>query len=258
MSRTGDRRETFPKTRWGLIGAAAVRGGVHADGDEALSELLARYLPVLQRHLVKRFRVAEEQADEWLQDFVCKKLLEGNLLAKADPHRGRFRNLLVRALENYVLQAVRLDRTASKTLTAGVSLEDLAALGAAPVEDSSATELDRIWAHEVLAESLRRMQLQCEEARRPDVWGIFDARVVRPLFHHESPEPYRQIVGRLNLNSSVQAANLLGTAKRMFSRIVRGVVADYCRCDSEVTEELGLLSTLLSSGMIDTVCPLGG
>jgi hypothetical protein len=57
------------------------------------------------------------------------------------------------------------------------------------------------------------------------------------------------LIGKFGFRSPSQAFNILGTAKRMFKRHLRAVIAEYARDEKEVAEELrALKERLLKAG----------
>ena len=82
------------------------------------------------------------------------------------------------------------------------------------------------------------MEQECTRVDRIDLWEVFEARMLEPLFHNADPEPYEQLARRLNTSSTAQASNLLVTCKRMFGRIVRDVVSEYTCSEGDVEEEI--------------------
>src|SRR5947209_19582127 len=98
MSHPG--RISFPTTDWKLVSQAAGEGPRQR---RAVGEVLHKYLPALRSHLHRRWRVPAEKMDDLLQGFVAAELLEQDLFARAQPQRGRFRDLLVTALDRHVI-----------------------------------------------------------------------------------------------------------------------------------------------------------
>jgi len=80
--------DSFDTTRWSIIDK--VRGDEPTVRREALTQLLTCYMPVLRAHLVRRKRLSPDLADELLQGFVVKNIVEGNLVERADPSAGKF------------------------------------------------------------------------------------------------------------------------------------------------------------------------
>jgi hypothetical protein len=84
------------------------------------------------------------------------------------------------------------------------------------------------------------------ETQRPDLWGVFQERVIGPAFDGAEPMSYADLVGRLGFKDEGQAANTLHTAKRIFARIVRGLAAEYAATATDVDDEVGELLSVLS------------
>lgn len=92
----------FATTRWSMVLAA---GGMHsADlgtaGREALALLCQTYWYPLYAFIRRRGHAADE-AQDLTQSFFLR-LLEKNVLASADPQRGRFRSFLLASLKNFL------------------------------------------------------------------------------------------------------------------------------------------------------------
>src|SRR5438552_9454424 len=73
-------------------------------------KVVNRYFAVLRVYLtglLSRFPEYRAEADDLLQDFIKDKILHPGWLEKADPNKGRFRDLLKSSLRNYVAGEVR-------------------------------------------------------------------------------------------------------------------------------------------------------
>lgn len=148
------------------------------------------------------------------------------------------------ALDRYVRNQIRDGHAQKRLATQTCAIE----MAAEPVsrEPGPSELFDSAWAGEVVAEALRRMSRDCTSFNRPDIWGVFQQRVLTPSFDDVSPPPYERLVELFGFNSSSQASNVLITAKRMFSRGLRSVVAEYepdeARIDSEIADLRQILS----------------
>lgn len=237
----------FPTTHWSLIGRA--RDGQDAARRDALNQLLTRYWPALKAHLVSKKHIDPNEADDLVQGFIENKVLERDLMATADAGRGRFRNLLATALDNYVTSQLRMRSAAKREAERAVSLDqeayEQAAVAAGPLHDA----FDVAWAREVLAEILRQMQAECQHAGRADVWGVFEARVLAPILEGAEPLAYEQLLARFGFRSPADASNALVTAKRMFGRILRRVVSEYAADEDDVDAEIQELQEILAQGV---------
>lgn len=236
------RGDRFPTTHWSLIAQTGAEGA--EDAQRALGELLARYLPALHAHLVYK-RLAPDEADDLLQEFVAGKILEKDLIARADRNLGKFRTFLLTALDRFLVDSIRA-RQAKKRAPGGARPQRLGdraeRLPAAP---EPCDAFDVAWARGVLDEALRRMEAQCRSTGRPEVWGLFQCRVLEPILSGAEPAGYDELVERFGLASPSQASNVLITAKRMYARALRSVVAEYARDGHEIAEEIGQLREVL-------------
>ena len=235
----GEGLAPFPTTRWSLVLCAG-----HAAEEQrraALDELLRRYLPALRAHLLIARVAPPGQADDLLQGFLADKVVAQDLIAKVRRDRGRFRTFVAVALDRYVIDQLRRQRSTLRSPAgeaAVVPLDDNDPVDPSPSHHQA---FNIAWAAEVVAEARRRMQSECEASGRSDVWAVFAGRVVGPALEGAEPTPYSQLARRLMLDSEAQAANLLITAKRAFSRAIRSVVADYVGDERLVDEEVSAL-----------------
>ena len=237
---------SFPSTHWSLVNGAG-RG----DGESkrrALGELLVRYLPALRAHLVLRKRYPRDLAEELLHDFLATKVVEKELVARADQSKGKFRTFLLTALDRFVANRMR-DAAAKKRRPEAGRIVDIDEQTHGPaLEAEPHRAFDVAWARRVIAESLARMQAECSGSGRADVWGVFECRLLAPMLDGAEPMPYGALVERFALRSPAQASNVLITGKRMFERALRAVVGEYADDEAEVDEEIAELRQILARG----------
>jgi RNA polymerase sigma-70 factor (ECF subfamily) len=241
----------FPTTHWSLVARAGCESGEAKRA--ALGRLLEQYLPPMRAHLVFARRLDREQADELLQQFLADKVLGQDLVRRVERGRGRFRTFLLTVLEHFVWDRFRDAKSAQRRAGgAPASLDDpgaaAAAAAGAAVDPSPAPgqAFDVAWAKQVLAHAVDRMRQECESSSRPDVWAVFEGRVLRPTLHQQDPVPYGELVRRLGFASPTQASNVLVTANRMFVRVLRAVVGAYERDEGQIDEEIADLRRTLS------------
>jgi RNA polymerase sigma-70 factor (ECF subfamily) len=240
----------FPVTPWTLVARAGEDSSAAAR--DALTQLLKRYVPALRAHLVLHRRIARDRADDLLQGFVSQKVLEQRLLSRSDPARGRFRSFILKAMDHYVIDELRKQRVREAMLApTGAAddeptIDDLADPGSVDEEPSQA--FDVAWAREVIAAGVRQMREQCEQSGRDDLWGVFEARVLRPALEGTEPMPYERLIARFGFRSPAQASNALMTAKRMFARVLRGVIAEYADEPDEIEQEMNDIRAILAGG----------
>jgi DNA-directed RNA polymerase specialized sigma24 family protein len=226
----------FPNTHWSLV----VRAG---QGDPqarsaALQTLLERYLPALRSHLRLVKRQREQEVEELLQSFVADKMLEETFLKHADERRGRFRTFLLTCLNNFAVSRYRAAKLREN--------EPLGEVESAETENPPYAAVEAAWARALVRDVLRTMETECARTGRMDVWKIFEGRVLADIFGDGTVVPYEELAKRLHLESPMQAANLLVTAKRTYARLLRSAVAEYEREQADQEAEIAGLCEILA------------
>ena len=93
----------FVTTRWSLVLSAAKSGSGGGNAQDALAELCRTYWRPIFSFVCRR-GYSTQDAQDLTQDFFVM-ILERNWLERADPHRGRFRSLLLKSLQNFLINA---------------------------------------------------------------------------------------------------------------------------------------------------------
>jgi RNA polymerase sigma-70 factor (ECF subfamily) len=247
--------EPLPATEWSLVDLARQRTD-HPAAREALAVLLKRYLPALRSHLVSDRRIDPERAEDLLQGFVADKIIEQKLLDHAARERGKFRSFLLATLDHYVISAHRLASAAKRRPETGLAaLADNADRLEAGGNDDPARAFDVAWARELIAEAIARMRAECDRSGRPDVWRIFQARVLVPAMEGGEPVAYEHLVRELGLEAPLIACSLLATAKRMFARNLRAVAGEYADTSGAADAEISELREILAAGAKSSLRP---
>lgn len=230
----------FPTTHWSEIDRIALVD--IACEPDSLGSLLSRYLPALKYFLVRSDYCTPDAAEDLLQGFVLDRVILGRLIAKADRHRGKFRTLLLAALKNYAANVRRRRRAPDEAQPIADELTHLASTGAV---HHNAYEI--AWAKQLVSEALKLMEQKCRDTGRMDIWSVFLLRVVHPIYNNSKPPSYQQIVRQFRLDSPAQACNVVTTGKRMYTRILRSLIAEYVQEHKLVDNELNDLRKILAS-----------
>ena len=232
----------FPTTQWSEVARAGA-----ADPRvkrEALGRLLTAYAPALKAHLVGRKRLPVDRADDLLQGFICDEVVADDLIARADRERGRLRAFVLAALDRYVATVRRAENAEKRKPATQV----LSIGNDEPAAGEGADVFDLAWAREVVERAIGRMRDECERRGRRQVWHVFEACALSPLFDATEPPSHAQMMGRLGLASVQQVSNRLVTGKRMFARALRTIVGEYAADEAEIEAELRDLWTILGRG----------
>lgn len=235
----------FRTTCWQAVRSAGDPSG--PEQGQALENLLVQYLPALKEFLVARFKFEGDSADDLLQTFILEKIIRKSLIAQAKQERGKFRTFLLNAICNFAISEIRRTdaqkRIPEKML---VSLDHETNGRAIDIVDAeTAVEFDLAFTRQVLSEAIVRMRQHCEKIKRPEIWEVFDVRILKPAMHGDEPLAYDQLVERFGFRSPDHASNILISGKRMFTRILKSVVGQYSLTSHEIDEELCYLKALL-------------
>jgi RNA polymerase sigma-70 factor (ECF subfamily) len=230
----------YPTTIWSEVQRAE-------DSTLALERLLKQYYRPLHAHLQFKFHVDEGQASDWLQEFIRQKVLLDAVLAKASKARGRFRTFLLNTMDNFVISELRRQNAQVRRPAGGhVSFDEFTSNELAEISASEGQQFDVEWARAVLAETVARMEAECQAKGRPDRWEVFKTRLLEPLFDGAAAPRYEELVSKLGFRSPAEASNALITAKRMFDRLLREVIAEYAGEGADLGAELRELKQALS------------
>ena len=217
----------FPTTAHSLL--AQLRSHDPFEKKVALNLFVAGYRKALLKFLIVTKQVNQNDAEDLVQDFILEKIVTGQVLS-ATPKEGKFRNLLRKCLQNYLIDSLRKRKTQEK------NFESNSGLFAMQNIEHEFDVFDELWAKGIFVAVLKQM-----EARSP-YWALFKARVLT-----NPPLSYSAIVESCGFEDPVKASNALMTAKRTFLRLVSEMISDSAGHSSEVSmdEEIGLLKRVL-------------
>lgn len=218
----------FPATAWSLLSR------LRDPRDPRVQDYLNRMIEAYWRPVYKFVRIAWKRSNEDAKDLTqafFAHLLEGDLLAKADPERGNFRKLLLAALRNFLSNDARSGkadkRGGGRTFISldAESADD--AWASDPADPQAAFETQ--WAREILERSIELLSKEC----RPEVFTSFKR------FHLEEV-PVRQIAAELG-EPETQVAHHLQDARAALRRFVTDEIRRYVQDETEIARELEAL-----------------
>jgi DNA-directed RNA polymerase specialized sigma24 family protein len=238
----------FVTTRWSLIRNGHVSGartGANAD----LARLCEIYWRPIFTFIYRRGYSAAD-AQDLTQDFFIM-ILEGSLIQSADPRRGRFRSLLLKSLENFLIDAsLKRGRHKRGGGLQFVSLEkwmseapSQVSIPVAAFESPAEALFDLGWAAAIAEEALRRLRMECEGKGRRRVFEALQGHLTseRSDIHYENlsralgvPEP--------------SVKNLLHQFRKRYRALLREEVAKTVEDEANVDDEIRYLCATLSAG----------
>jgi RNA polymerase sigma-70 factor (ECF subfamily) len=207
---------------------------------DAMERLVRRYWSAIYAYIRRSGRDVHEAAD-LTQGFVCDIIISRRLCDYADPHRGRFRTLLLRAIQNYLRERHRRERRAraSDAYVRPLRLGDSDwALADAGSHETPEEAFSYHWSATLVRQVLSTVRAGCQADGLGTHWTVFEHRVVRPMLFDEPPTDYATLVGRLRLKDESQAANMMITVKRRFVRALYFEIGQTVSDPKQVEDEL--------------------
>jgi len=239
----------FLTTRWSLILSAA-NGTEEQKARDALAELCRTYWrPIFSFVRVRGYSI--EDAKDLTQDFFVT-MLKDNWLQRADRRRGRFRSLLLRSLQNFLINAAEKTHAHKRggdvefiswddwesELTSQPSIPDQA-------RDSLPPErlFDLNWATTVVEHAFQRLREECE--RKGKLW-LFQA-----LSSHLADE--RDELSYANLSAELGMAETavkkhLHNMRQRYRSLLRDEVSQTVEDPADVDDEIRYLCASLATG----------
>jgi RNA polymerase sigma-70 factor (ECF subfamily) len=226
----------FPETRWTLVLAARLDPEKRRPALEQLVRPRWKALYVLAR----KQGLAPAEAEDAVQGFVTR-LLEGDVLERLDPGKGRLRSYLRTAFRHY-LTSQRQEERAQKRGGGDrpADLADVEAWLASP--DASPDVLfDRAWALALFSEALSELEREYTSGARR---GPFE--VVRELFQFGAAPPYAELSQRHQM-SVPQLKAFVHRARLRFRELLRQRVAETLTDVDDADAELAALFGVMAA-----------
>ncbi len=178
--------------------------------------------------------LAPEDAEDAVQGFVAH-VLEGDLLERLDPGKGRLRSYLRTAFKHFIANLRQEARAAKRG--GGKMREDVADIEAwlASPLPSPDVLFDRAWALELFGDALKALEREFAEGQRR---GPFE--VLRELFQFGVAPPYPELAAQHGMSVS-QLKAFVHRARGRFRELLRQRVAETLSNASEADDELALL-----------------
>ena len=175
----GQRGDRFVTTRWSVILSCADLEGGEQKTRKALADLCKIYWRPVFAFICHQGQSVPD-AQDLTQDFFVR-VLKGQLLQRADPNRGRFRSLMLRAVQDFLRDAAEKRHTRKRGRDVQfVSWDDW--MSEAPShfsisqQESNRWSAEQIfdvrWAATVVERALSRLGEECERRGRRRVFDM--------------------------------------------------------------------------------------
>jgi RNA polymerase sigma factor (sigma-70 family) len=224
----------FATTRWSLVQAAG--GERSTPAREALGTLCETYWFPLYA-FARRRGLSPVEAEDRTQSFFAF-VLEGNVIAKADPERGRFRSFLLKSLQNFLVAEQRRDDAQKRGGGRIIQSFDVAQAESRYAQEPASNEtperlFERQWALTVLQTTMDKLRAEYRSEGRGELCESLE----RHLHGDETRLPYIELAARFGLSEEAikSAAHRL---RRRYRELLRAEVAETLTDPKEVDDEL--------------------
>lgn len=225
-TRAGDGR--FPNTQWTVVLEA---GGRDPQAARLALESLARsYWKPVYAFIRARWGAGPEESKDLAQEFFVR-LLDGTLLERASPERGRFRGFVKAALHCFLINekrdAERLKRGGDHSFVPlDAAVPDIAG-GRTPDQ-----VLDDEWKKQLLAVAADRLRDELAAEGKARTFAIFEEY----FLSGQEGASYRDVASRHAITESAVSDHLMA-AKRRYRDILRDLVAETVEDSRSLDEE---------------------
>jgi DNA-directed RNA polymerase specialized sigma24 family protein len=245
----GHRYAQFVTTRWSIVLSCAESGTDQDKAHKALAELCKIYWRPVFAFICRQGHSVPDSQD-LTQDFFAK-VLKGRLLQGADRNRGRFRSLLLTALQRFLHDEVE-KRHAHKR--GGdlrfVSWDDWMTEAPShlsiPEQESDKWSPERVfdvrWAATVVERALRRLGDECEKRGRRRVFDVLSSC----LAAERQDVSYATLARILGLRETA-VKPLVHRMRDRYRTLLREEVAQTVGGANEIDDELRYLCAALSA-----------
>jgi RNA polymerase sigma factor (sigma-70 family) len=241
--------DRFNTTRWSLVLAAGDSGTGDDKAHAALTELCQIYWRPIFAFVCRR-GYSIQDAQDLTQDFFLM-VLEGQLLKRSSPERGRFRTLLLAALTYTLLDDTKRKRALKRGGNVQfVSWDDWMAEAPSrltiPSENLDQWPAERVydvrWAATVVERALRRLGEECQARGKRRVFDVLS----NTLASDRTDVSYADLAKTLGVTETV-VKRLVHELRKRHRTLLRDEVAQTVSDLSEVDDEVRYLCAALAS-----------
>jgi len=241
--------DRFVTTRWSVILSCADSQASTQTARDALTHLCQTYWRPIFAFVCRR-GYSVPDAQDLTQDFFVM-LLEGHLLERADPNRGRFRSLLLKALNDFLHDA-RDKRRAQKR---GGDLQfvawdewmaELPSQFSVSARESESWPAEKVfdvrWAATVVERALSRLGEECEQHGRRRIFDVLSSC----LAAEREDVSYANFAKTLGVPET-SVKRLVHQLRKRYRALLREEVADTIDNPDMLEDELRYLCAALAT-----------
>jgi len=235
----------FPTTHWTVL--TEVQAGDDARRRFLVAELIRDYWKPVYCYL-RRKGYGNEDAKDLTQGYFQEVVVGRNLIPRADARRGRFRTLMLTALDRYLANIHRL-HTAQKRIPRDKLLPlDRADIGELPQVSPDLTceeSFTYAWISDLLDRVLEEVEADCRSRGMAVHWDLFQERVVRPILDSKDPPALAELCTRHGIDAPTKASNMIFAVKRRLQAALKRALHQSVANEADMQEEIVELAHFL-------------
>jgi hypothetical protein len=244
----GGAKRTFGATCWTAIEA------IGSNDDAASKALVGDFLRAYWKPVYCYLRhkgYNSEKAKDLTQGFFHEVVLGRELIQRADRAKGRFRTLLLRALDHYLVSEHRKE-IAQKRIPQDkiIFLED-STFGELP-EAAGNLDSDEVfhyaWVCELLDRMLEEVETECRQSAMAVHWDMFNDRVLHPILASAEPLGLEELCRKYGVDETTKVSSMIFAVKRRFQAAAKRLLRESVASEHEIDEEMLELMKFLAKG----------
>lgn len=234
----GGTKRTFQATHWTAI--ETIGSNDDARSRALVGDFLKAYWKPVYCYLRHR-GYDNEEAKDLTQGFFHEVVLGRELIQRADRAKGRFRTLLLRALDRYLI-SVHRKKTARKRIPQDklISFEnaDFHELPTAVDSLNSEEVFHYTWVCEMLDRMLTEVETECRQRGMAMHWDLFHDRVLHPIVTCTEPPPLEELCHKYGVDATTKASNMIFAVKRRFQTAAKRLLHQSVASKVQINEEM--------------------
>jgi RNA polymerase sigma-70 factor (ECF subfamily) len=244
----GGARASFRTTQWTDI--EKIKSGDEINSKALVGDLLKHYWKPVYCYL-RHKGYDNEMAKDLTQSFFHEVVLGRELIKRADSTKGRFRNLLLTALDRYLVSIHRKE-TARKRIPQNklISLEDAGFQELPAVINNMNSEevFQYTWVCEMLDRILEKVEIECYQRGMTMHWNLFHDRVLQPIVACTKSPSLAELCQKYGVHATTKASSMIFTVKKRIQVATRCLLSKSVASEHQIDEEILELMKFLAEG----------
>lgn len=236
----------FQPTPWSLVYAINTQNETRRG--LLLDNLIRSYWKPVYCYL-RRKGYDSEAAKDLTQGFFCEIVLERDLLQNVDHSKGKFRTLLLVALERYLVSTLRRKGRIKRGGQSTILPLGAPDTGHPEPPDSMSTPDQAFyygWIVRLLDLVIAEVKHEYCSTDRTRHWQAFLLRLLEPAMHGTEAPCIPEICAAIGVQQAPEVSNMIGTVKRRFRTVLMRHLRELTQSKADAEEEFNEILSFLA------------